>query len=409
MFFNLIFRVGDQTGINRIFQDEFFDFCLKGRKCEDGTIDKKYPMVELDNDNYYYRTDKNVEFSDGVLIIQGDMTNDSGTKYTTDRAEELKKKLKIVNMFAMRKSNLLGADHQVKMVCKKFLNNIYDEILQNNGFLVYDSIRKFYTLGLEGSFLYFTAQEIFQKMREKCSNVKMVLLKEKSELIKILPIIRSDECLLISTKVNRVNMFEHNHLFERFKVKLEIEKPVRMSELKFCTEVLESCLNILADIDGSYTNSASISSKHNKLQNSQVFANRTRLDFTMQNYSDYEIFTLEIAGSLTNKIQKKIKNDFAKLSKQIQNNINYIVSQKKRKGHSIPKNFQIFGASTEGFDIVIKRIISVDRYIILQEFFIIEVPSSITDYYKLKNLIREVIALSTLIDQGLKVLKDNVK
>ncbi|CAG8459442.1 2908_t:CDS:2, partial [Racocetra persica] len=252
MFFNLIFRVGGQTSVNRIFQDEFFEFskdkkkqlinnqefivyitntiyfvltgfCSKGRKCEDGTIDNKYPMVELDNGDYFYRTDKNVEFSDSVLIIQRDSTNDYGTQYTIDRAEELKKKLKIVNV---EKSNLLEADHQVKIACKKFLNNIYDEILQNNEFLVYDSIRRFYTLGPEGSFSYFTAQEIFQKMREKCANVEMVLLKEKSKLIKILPIIRSDKCLLVPTKVNGVNMFEYNHLFERFKVKLEIEKPV---------------------------------------------------------------------------------------------------------------------------------------------------------------------------------------
>ncbi|CAG8751635.1 33887_t:CDS:2, partial [Racocetra persica] len=140
-------------------------------------------------------TDKNVEFSDSVLIIQGDSMNNYSTRYTIDRAEELKKKLKIVNVFTSnldevvkwivnnnicslnisgaRKSNLLGADLQVKM---------------------------FYTLGPEGSFSYFTAQEIFQKI--------------------------SDECLLVPTKVNRVNMFEYNHLFERFKVKLEIETPV---------------------------------------------------------------------------------------------------------------------------------------------------------------------------------------
>lgn len=143
-----------------------------------------------------------------------------------------------------------------------------------------------------------------------------------------------------------------------------------------------------------YRDSASISSKHNKLQNSQESANGTRPDFTVQNYSDYEIFTLEVAGSPINKIQKKIKNDFAKLSKQMRNNINYIVSQEKGKGRSLPKNFQIFGASTKGFDIVIKRMISVDRYVILQEIFTIEVPSSITDYCKLKILIIRVIALS---------------
>ncbi|CAG8834592.1 26065_t:CDS:2 [Gigaspora margarita] len=282
MFFDLIFRVGSQTGIDRIFQDEFFEFskdkkkqlinnqefivyitntirfvltgfCPKGRKCEDGTIDNKYPMVELDIDDYSYRTDKNIEFSDGVLIIQGDSTNDYGTQYTINRAEELKKKLKFVNVFAnnldevvkwivnnnirslnvsgARKSNLLGVDLQVKMVCKKFLNNIHDEILQNSGFLIYDSIRRFYTLGPEGSFSYFTAQEIFQKMREKCANVEIVLLKEKSELIKILPILRYDECLLVPTQVNGVDMFGQNHLFERFKVKLEIETPVRYALL----------------------------------------------------------------------------------------------------------------------------------------------------------------------------------
>src|SRR5689334_17371136 len=68
-------------------------------------------------------------------------------------------------------------------------------------------------------------------MREKYSNVEMVLLKEKSELIKILPIIRSDEYLLIPTKVNRVNMFKYNHLFKRFKVKLEIEISVKYALL----------------------------------------------------------------------------------------------------------------------------------------------------------------------------------
>ncbi|CAG8712595.1 6065_t:CDS:2, partial [Dentiscutata heterogama] len=118
--------------------------------------------------------------------------------------------------------------------------------------------------------------------------------------------------------------------------------------------------------------SASISSKHNKLQNSQDSANGTRPDFTVQNYSNYEIFTLEVAGSPTNKIQKKIKTDFAKLT------------------------------STEGFDIVIKRMISIDRYVIIQEIFTIEVPSCITDYYKLKILISRVMALSVLIDQSLK-------
>ncbi|CAG8587016.1 22893_t:CDS:2 [Cetraspora pellucida] len=147
-----------------------------------------------------------------------------------------------------------------------------------------------------------------------------------------------------------------------------------MSELKFCTEILESYIDILADIDGSYTSwdSVSIASKHN-LKNLQESANRTRPDFTVQNCSNYDIFTLE-----------------------------------RKKGRSLSENFQIFGATIEGFDIVIKRMISIDRYVIMQEIFIIEVPSSITDYYKLKSLLSKVIALSVLINQSLKVLRDNI-
>ncbi|CAG8588640.1 19868_t:CDS:2 [Dentiscutata erythropus] len=89
-----------------------------------------------------------------------------------------------------------------------------------------------------------------------------------------------------------------------------------MSELKFCTKILESCIDILADID-------------------------------------------EVAESLTNKIQKKIKTDFTKLT------------------------------STEEFDIVIKRMISIDQYV----------------KYK-KSL--QLKFHSVLIDRSLKVLRDNV-
>ncbi|RIB19940.1 hypothetical protein C2G38_2180528 [Gigaspora rosea] len=181
MFFDLIFRVGGQSGIDRIFQDEFFEFskdkkkqlinnqefivyitntihfvlpsfCPKGRKCEDGTIDNKYPMVELDNDDYSYRTDKNIEFLDGVLIIQGDSTND----YDEVVKWIVNNNIRSLNVSGARKSNLLASEN-----------------------------------GL---------QKDFQKMREKCANVEIVLLKEKSELIKIHPILRYDECLLVPTQ-----------------------------------------------------------------------------------------------------------------------------------------------------------------------------------------------------------------
>ncbi|CAG8838622.1 1700_t:CDS:2, partial [Gigaspora margarita] len=156
------------------------------RKCEDETIDNKYPIVKLDIDNYSYRTNKNIEFLDSVLIIQRDLTNNYGTQYTINRSKKLKK-----------------IENCEYIFCKKFLNNIHNEILQNSRFLIYDSIRRFYTLGLE------------------------VLLKKKSKLIKILLMLKYDECLLVPTQVNGVDTFEQNYLFERFKVKLEIETPVK--------------------------------------------------------------------------------------------------------------------------------------------------------------------------------------
>ncbi|CAG8762758.1 22616_t:CDS:2, partial [Cetraspora pellucida] len=111
-------------------------------------------------------TDKNVEFSDGVFIIQGDSMND----YDKIVKWIVNNNICSLNISEARKSNLLGTDLRVKM-------------------------------------------EIFQKMHEKCANDEMVLLKEK------------------------INMFEHNYLFERFKVKLEIETPVRYALLSVQNDI----------------------------------------------------------------------------------------------------------------------------------------------------------------------------
>ena len=70
---------GGQTGVDRAALDAALDnqfrcggYCPKGRKAEDGVIDKKYPLTELSSDNYIHRTLENVLSSDCTLIIYND-------------------------------------------------------------------------------------------------------------------------------------------------------------------------------------------------------------------------------------------------------------------------------------------------------------------------------------------------
>lgn len=81
---------GGQTGVDRAGFDAAIaagipigGYCAKGRLSEDGTIPVKYPMIELESPESYYRTEKNVMESDGTLILNiGELTQ--GTKLTHD-------------------------------------------------------------------------------------------------------------------------------------------------------------------------------------------------------------------------------------------------------------------------------------------------------------------------------------
>lgn len=67
---------GGQTGVDRAGLDAAVNagfpiggYCPKGRLAEDGTIPEKYPMIEMDRPESHYRTEKNVQESDGTLIL----------------------------------------------------------------------------------------------------------------------------------------------------------------------------------------------------------------------------------------------------------------------------------------------------------------------------------------------------
>ena len=67
---------GGQTGVDRAALDAAIElgikhggFCPKGRRSEEGIIPSKYIMSETETDDYSERTLKNVQCSDGTLIL----------------------------------------------------------------------------------------------------------------------------------------------------------------------------------------------------------------------------------------------------------------------------------------------------------------------------------------------------
>ena len=95
---------GSKTGVDRAALDAAISlslkhggFCPKGRKAEDGIIPVEYKMDEMDTEEYSTRTMKNVQCSDGTLILhQGKITG--GTTLTDEFCKLKKKPLLIINI-----------------------------------------------------------------------------------------------------------------------------------------------------------------------------------------------------------------------------------------------------------------------------------------------------------------------
>ncbi len=88
MFAKLKIISGGQTGVDRAALDAAMTsgvatggWCPEGRKAEDGPIDDRYPLQVLPGADYIQRTRKNVQDSDGTVIISfGSLSG--GTKKT---------------------------------------------------------------------------------------------------------------------------------------------------------------------------------------------------------------------------------------------------------------------------------------------------------------------------------------
>jgi len=96
---------GCQTGVDRAAIDVAIEIGLdyggsvpRGRKAEDGTIDKKYDkLTELETDSYESRTEKNVTDADATLIFTVGATS-GGTAWTIKCAKKHEKLHLIVDL-----------------------------------------------------------------------------------------------------------------------------------------------------------------------------------------------------------------------------------------------------------------------------------------------------------------------
>lgn len=90
---------GGQTGVDRAALDAAIElgiphggWCPKGRICEAGVIDDKYQLTELSSPEYPPRTLKNVQDSDGTLVLYFDKLR-GGTALTCRFARQNNKPL----------------------------------------------------------------------------------------------------------------------------------------------------------------------------------------------------------------------------------------------------------------------------------------------------------------------------
>jgi len=97
---------GGQTGVDRAGLDVALALglaigggCPQGRRAEDGTIPDRYPLVETPEPDYETRTRRNVEDSDGTLILNMGVL-DGGTALTATHARQVGKPYLVVALEA---------------------------------------------------------------------------------------------------------------------------------------------------------------------------------------------------------------------------------------------------------------------------------------------------------------------
>ena len=118
---------GGQTGVDRAGLDAALKagipisgYCPKGRLAEDGNIPEKYPMIELESPESYYRTEQNVIQSDGTLILNKGSLSE-GTKLTHDFTIRYGKPSLIVQLDA---DKIIEPAHVIRWIKGQLINTL---------------------------------------------------------------------------------------------------------------------------------------------------------------------------------------------------------------------------------------------------------------------------------------------
>lgn len=104
LYHNIKIISGGQTGVDRAALDFALEnnipcggFCTNDRKAEDGRIKDIYPLVEISNNLYNDRTEKNITNSDGTLILYQNKL-DKGTEHTFKLCNAHKKPVLVIKV-----------------------------------------------------------------------------------------------------------------------------------------------------------------------------------------------------------------------------------------------------------------------------------------------------------------------
>jgi hypothetical protein len=97
---------GGQTGVDRAALDAALElgiaiggWCPRGRRAEDGRLDRRYPLRETPSRAYRQRTEWNVRDADATLILcRGDLSG--GTRLTAQLAARYGRPLQVLDLDA---------------------------------------------------------------------------------------------------------------------------------------------------------------------------------------------------------------------------------------------------------------------------------------------------------------------